>query len=159
MTTDIDAVVQGGTIDVDTLIEALGRVGIRPRIEDAAAFAEKNLVLLMRHEKGGVDLDVSLGWSGFEREAIDARTEGRFGTVVAPMARPEDLVIFKALAARPKDVEDAEALLILHDAIDLRRVRRHVRELAELAGEEQIARGLEPVIQRARRAKKGAKRR
>jgi prolyl-tRNA editing enzyme YbaK/EbsC (Cys-tRNA(Pro) deacylase) len=42
------------------------------------------------------------------------------------MARAEDLVVFKALAARPKDIEDAAALLLLHSTIDLARVRRRL---------------------------------
>jgi len=154
LTTDIDAVVRGDATDPMRLLASLVKERIVPRIEDATAFAEQNLVLLLRHEPTGVDLDVSFGWSGFERKALEARAEVRFGRVSAPMATPEDLVVFKALAARPKDIEDAEALLLLHPSIDLRRVRRHVRELADLAGEEGLAEQLERVIRRVRRARR-----
>jgi len=52
--------------------------------------------------------------------------------VSVPVARAEDLVIYKALAWRPQDQQDVERLLALHgDAIDLARVERHVRELGE----------------------------
>jgi hypothetical protein len=37
----------------------------------------------------------------------------RFGRVYVPLCLPERLVVFKAIAGRPKDVEDAEALLAL----------------------------------------------
>ncbi len=53
-----------------------------------------------------------------------------YGSVAAPMARAEDLVIFKAMAARPKDIEDAAALMLMHKEIDVGRVRRHLAELA-----------------------------
>ncbi len=103
LTTDIDACVRGDAIDVDALLEVLARHRIVPRIDDASAFATQNLVLLVRHEPTGVDLDVSLAWSLFEHEALDASTDERFGAVRVPMASAEDLVVFKVLAARPRD--------------------------------------------------------
>ena len=59
-TTDIDAAVRGDLVSVRALIDHLARHQISPRIDDAVAFAEQNLVLLLRHTPTGVDLDVSL---------------------------------------------------------------------------------------------------
>lgn len=150
MTTDIDAVVRGDAAKLEGVVAALAEQAIEPRIDDALAFARKNLVLLLRHEPTEVQLDLSLGWTTFEHEALAVRSDARFGRVSAPFARAEDLVIFKALAARPKDIDDATALLVLHGDIDLARVRRRVRELAELAEEPGLAQGLEAVIAAAR---------
>jgi hypothetical protein len=95
-----------------------------------------------------VELDVSFGWTEFEHEAIATCTTAKYGPVSAPMARAEDLLIFKAMAARPKDIDDAATLLLMHDDIDLERVRRRLGELAALADEPSLAAGLEQVIQR-----------
>jgi hypothetical protein len=143
MTTDIDAVVRGDAVDARKLLRVLARHGVEPRIEGAEAFAEKNLVLLLRHRPTGVDLDVSLGWTDFEREAIQASTAASYGRASYPMARAEDLVVFKALAARPKDIEDAAALILMHPTIDLVRVRRRLADLAALAEEPALVEGLE----------------
>ena len=86
----------------------------------------------MRHEPTGVDLDVSLALSGFERDALQSRTKLAFGRSRVPMAKPEDLVVFKLVAGRPKDIEDAQALVALHPQMDLARARRHLQELASL---------------------------
>jgi hypothetical protein len=150
MTTDIDAVVQGDAIGVETLVATLAKHRIVPRVDRAVEFAEANLVLLLRHEPSSVDLDVSLAWTSFELEAISACETSSFGKVVAPMARAEDLVILKAMAARPKDIEDASALLLMHDNIDLARVRRHLHDLATLADEPELELGLESIIARVR---------
>jgi hypothetical protein len=154
MTTDIDAVVLGDVIDPSNLLRILGRHDVRPRIEEAEAFAKKNLVLLLRHVPSGVDLDVSLGWTDFEREAIASSTRAAYGRASYPMARAEDLVVFKALAARPKDIEDAAALILMHPAIDLGRVRRRLADLAALAEEPALIEGLEEVIGRTRDVRK-----
>ena len=134
-TTDIDVVVQGDAVDVDVLLQTLARNHIVPRIPDANAFAAANLILLVTHEPSGVELDVSLGWTGFEREAIDARSPVAFGPLRVPIASAEDLIIFKIVAAREIDLQDAKTLMTLYPAVDLDRIRKRVRELAELMEE------------------------
>lgn len=151
-TTDIDAAVRGDAITIERLLTVLAPHGIAPRIEGAAAFAQENLVLLLRHVPTGVDLDVSLAWSPFEQEALAASTKASFGRVRAPMSTPEDLVVFKAIAGRPKDVEDAEGLLVLHPSIDIARTRQRVAELAELAEAPELVQSFDAMAARARGA-------
>jgi hypothetical protein len=151
-TTDIDAAVLGNAVDVERLLEVLARHEIVPRIPDAAAFARANLVLLLRHAPTGVDLDVSQTWSSFEQEALSASKKARFGRVRVPMSAPDDLVVFKAIAGRPKDIEDAEALLVLHPQIDVTRARHRVAELAALAEAPELVASFDVMVKRARGA-------
>ena len=124
--------------------------GLSPRINDVRAFANANQVLLLRHLPSGVDVDVSLAWLPFELEAIDASDKLLIGGVRVPVARPEDLVIYKAVAWRPQDQQDVERLLNLHgERMDLARVRRIVAELAAALEEPERVVELERVIERA----------
>jgi hypothetical protein len=145
-TADIDAAVRGDEIQIDALLAALVGKRILPRIPNAEQFARENLVLLVRHEPSGIELDVSLAWTEFEHEAIAAATVTSFGSVKAPMSRPEDLIIFKAIAGRGKDLDDVTALLTLYPKLDMTRVRAWVRELASLADAPELAHGLERAI-------------
>lgn len=154
LTTDVDACVRGDAIEIPALLAALGAAGITPRVADAVAFARKNLVVLVRHRETGVDLDISLAWSVFEHEALAGAEVAPFGRVDVPMATAEDLVVFKAVAARPKDLEDAAALLALHADIDLVRVRAQVAAVAQLADEPAMVATLDQAITTARRAVK-----
>lgn len=158
MTTDVDVVIDGPSITTSGLVDVLLRHAIRPRIPDAITFAEANLVLLARHEPTGVDLDLSFAWTTFERDAIRESARGHFGAIELPIASAENLVVLKAMASRPKDLEDAAALLLLHPEIDRTRVRRRVLELAELADAPEIGEGLEALLERAKSTPKARKR-
>ncbi|MEZ4363193.1 MAG: nucleotidyltransferase [Kofleriaceae bacterium] len=145
-TSDIDATIRGDEIDASTLLEVLAKKRIVPRIANAEQFARESLVLLLHHEPSGVDFDVSFAWTEFEHEAITSATTAKFGAVKAPMARPEDLIVFKAIAGRGKDNDDVTALLTLYPEIDLMRVRAWVRELTAMADAPEMFNGLEKAI-------------
>jgi len=58
------------------------------------------------------------------------------------------LVVFKAIAGRLKDTEDAEALLTLYPDIARARVRARVAELAALAEAPEILTAFDALLQR-----------
>lgn len=148
VTRDVDVAFSGPEVTSRGLLDDLQAVGIVPRIGDAAAFAAASQVLLLRHAETGVDIDVSLAWLPFEMEAIAAARPALLGTSRLPVAQPEDLVIYKAVAWRPQDQQDIERLLVLHGGrMDLARIRRHVRELGEAMEEDRVC-GLDALISR-----------
>jgi Nucleotidyltransferase of unknown function (DUF6036) len=131
-TADIDATVWVGTVDPERILDVLGRQQLAPRIEHAAAFAREHQVLLLRHTPSGVPLDVSLAALPFEQEAIQLGQECDYAGVQIRVARAEDLVVYKLVAARPRDLDDAEKLLSLHGpALDIARIGRLVREFSD----------------------------
>src|SRR5687768_7958967 len=102
-TRDVDATVSAPTGHLEDLLHIFEKHDLGQRIDDALAFAHANQVLLLRHAPSGVDVDVSLAWLPFELEAINAADKLTVGEVRVPVARPEDLVIYKAIAWRPQD--------------------------------------------------------
>jgi hypothetical protein len=149
-TTDIGAAVSAEDVDVARLLSLLEREDIIPRIEDAETFARANLVLLLEHQPTRVELDLSLAWSAFEQAAIAAASSCRFGRVTAPMARAEDLLVFKGIAGRPKDLEDIETLLALHPSLDAEHARARLAPLVELAEAPELLDGFDQAVARAR---------
>lgn len=149
LTVDIDATVSAQALDVDRLVEALGRHAIQPRIPDAVAFARARQVFLSVHEPSGTPVDVSLAWLPFEDEALAASTTCDYAGVAIRIPRPEDLVIYKVIASRPKDLQDAEGLLVLHaPMMDLGRVRRVVKQYAEVLEDDKRPKVLERLIRK-----------
>jgi len=149
-TTDIDATLRIPAQRLAELIERFAEKGIVPRISNAVEFAEARHVLLMRHRDSQIDVDVTVALLPFEEEALAHRRSVDFAGVQIAIPRPEDLVIYKMVAARPQDVQDAEALLLHYcDQMDLRRVRRIVSEFAEVVERPELVQELERMIAKA----------
>ncbi len=114
LTDDVDATLWAEGVDVKQLLVRLAARGILPRIGDALAFARRNQVLLLRHEASGVDVDLSLAWLPFESAALDRADSLKLGRRYVRVAKPGDLIVYKAIAARERDLSDIERLLELH---------------------------------------------
>jgi len=133
LTADIDATIWAPGTDPQALLDLLRIHRIVPRISDAITFAKERQVLLVQHEPSGVPVDLSLAWLPFEEEAIRCGVAGDYAGVPIRLPRPEDLIIYKLVAARPRDLDDAEKLLLLYGgSLDIARIRRVIREFAEV---------------------------
>jgi|SRR6266436_5137838 len=62
--------------------------------------------MLVRHEPSAVDLDVSFARLPFELDAIARSEVIDYAGVSIRVSRPDDLVIYKLVAARPRDLDD-----------------------------------------------------
>lgn len=82
------------------------------RIPDAAGFALRSRVLLLRSERG-IPIDISLGALRFEERVINRATFYRFLTDVRlNTCSAEDLIVLKAFADRFRDWSDIEGVLL-----------------------------------------------
>jgi nucleotidyltransferase DUF2204 len=111
-------------------VSTAARHGILPRIENPLDFARRSRVLLMRHVESGIDIDVTFGGLSFEQAAIDNSKIHDIGGLRVRLPRVEDLLIMKAVARRPKDLQDIEGLLAAHPEADVATVRQWVSEFA-----------------------------
>jgi hypothetical protein len=132
LTNDIDCAVSAPREDAALILRAFEGRGFKARNEDPLGFAEENLVLLLRHEATGVELDVSLAQLEFESEALASAEPRAFGQVRVPMPLISDLLTYKALAGRPRDHQDIVELLALGYEVDTPRIERALRWFDEL---------------------------
>ncbi|MCK6552130.1 nucleotidyl transferase AbiEii/AbiGii toxin family protein, partial [Myxococcota bacterium] len=130
------------------LLTALRAHGFDPRIPDALAFARKSRVLLVRHTASGIDVDVAFAALPFEEAAIRGASERALGSFLVPLPTPEDLVIMKAIASRPRDIADIEAIVDVHPDLDRRRVRAQVEDFAAALDAPELVTSLDRVLER-----------
>lgn len=131
LTVDIDAMFLLPVDDIPSLFQAAKEVGIEPRMETAADFARKNRVLLLRHRVSGVNIDISLGILPFEEEMVARSVVHKVGPLALRLPTPEDLIILKAVAHRPKDLLDIQAIAESRPDLDFDRIRQWVEAFAE----------------------------
>jgi hypothetical protein len=131
-TTDVDLSVLAPYGEESRAIDSLlGR--FKPRRTDAREFALQRRVLLLETE-AGVGIDVALAAFPFETEAIDtASTWTIVPGVDIRTCSAEHLIVYKLVAARPQDLVDVQGIVRRQSRrLDVERIRRWGRELAEL---------------------------
>ncbi len=135
LTQDIDALVIMPETNWARAISDAASYGFVPRIDGALEFARRSRVLLLRHSDSAINLDIALGSLPFEEAAIGRSTVHDVGGVRLRLPRVEDLLVMKAIAGRPKDLEDIHGLLAAHPRADFAEARRWIKEFATAAGQ------------------------
>jgi hypothetical protein len=152
-TIDVDATVLGREAPLEDVVAALARQGISPRISNALEFARERQVLLLVHDATGVKIEVSFAWLPFEEEALALANDIEVSGRRIRMARPEDLIVYKAAAWRDRDKSDIERLLSLYlEAIDLQRVRALIVEISAALDDPARVDAFDAMVARVRRA-------
>ena len=130
LTADVDAVMLLSLEDLPELISAAEKEGLDPRLEDAEEFARRHRVLLLHHSASGINVVISLGMLPFEEEAVERSTVHMIGDLSLRLPTPEDLIIFKAVAHRPQDLLDIQALIEVNPDLDRAWIERWLRQFA-----------------------------
>lgn len=150
------------TQDVDlTLLAPFGRerelidrllVGYDARDAGAREFALRYRVLKLR-APDGIPIDVSLGAFPFEIEVLKRASRWRLSpTIELVVCSAEDLIIYKLVAGRPRDLLDVEGIVRLRwRELDLARVRRWTREFSGLLERDDLLSPFEAALRAARR--------
>lgn len=147
-TVDLDAMFLASTKDIPHILELAKAVGIEPRTDKVEEFAKKSRVLLMRHTASGVNIDISLGILPFEEEVIERSVAHKMETVSVRLPTPEDLIIMKAIAHRPKDLEDIRTVVDNNPNLDNDRIEYWVKSFAEVLEMPDLWKQIEAILKR-----------
>jgi hypothetical protein len=129
-TRDVDLLVLLAPERWKEFLAVAGRFRFHARISDPLEFAERNRILLFRHAPSSIDLDVSLGGLPFEEEAVARGSRIDVEGVKVPLVSAQDLLVMKAVAHRPRDLADIEAVLDRNPGLDLGRAQNWIREFS-----------------------------
>jgi nucleotidyltransferase AbiEii toxin of type IV toxin-antitoxin system len=146
LTRDIDALAILPEDAWSQAVDAAARYGIVPRLADALAFARRSRVLLLRHTVSAIDLDVTFGALPFEQSTVERSALHTVGGVLVRLPRVEDLLVMKAVARRPKDLDDIRGLLDAHPEANVAEVRTWVREFATAASMPDMLQGFDDLL-------------
>ncbi len=145
-TVDLDAVFLLSIEDLPKFLEMAAQQGIEPRIADAIAFARQSRVLLLKHVASGTAIDISLGMLPFEVEMIERSQMFDLGGIQLRLPTSEDLIIMKAVARRPKDLEDIRAIVAKQPFLDKKRIRFWLEQFGEALDWPELWREIEKLL-------------
>ncbi len=145
-TQDIDVMVFLEPERWETFFVSGAAFGFQPRIGNAIQFAMENRVLLLKHEPTLTDVDISFGALPFERESIERSQTVQIQNLSVPVPSVEDLIIMKAVARRPIDMEDIRNILKLNRDIDCSRIKYWVKEFAGILEMPEMLSELEAIL-------------
>jgi len=149
-TEDLDAMFLLSIEDIPRFLSAAKEEGIEPRQENAAEFARKNRVLLLRHVASDINIDISLGILLFEEEVVERSTVKSVASLLVRLPTPEDLIIMKAIAHRLKDLNDIQTIVQKHPDLDFTRIKRWVKAFAEILEAPELWGEIKKIIDAAR---------
>lgn len=131
-TIDIDLIVG---VDIDALEEVYQSFleEFQPIKQNPLEFFKRYFVLPVVHKSLGTKVDISAALSQFEQDAIRRGKRLRYGSVEASFCTPEDLILFKLVANRERDILDVKDIITrMRDTLDGDYLRAHAKDFVEV---------------------------
>ena len=145
-TVDVDAVVCVTDEDLEGLLPALAKAGFAYPEEVRHTFPVDGW---LRADFQGRHADIALGRTPFDESALKRRRRVKLFGKEIWVASAEDLILYKLVAHRYKDLGDAESVLVrMHGQLDLGYLRKWADEIARGTGKFEVPGKLEDLLQR-----------
>lgn len=132
LTKDIDITLG---IDVDGLpkVERIVKaLSLKALVGDAAQFVKQNLILPVLHEPSGIRIDFIFSFSPYEQQAIMRSRSIKIGGSSVKFSSPEDTIIQKLVAGRPRDLDDVKSIMRRQTAYDDIYVKKWLGEFSQI---------------------------
>jgi predicted nucleotidyltransferase len=150
-TRDIDFTAWLADAEIGRFIERARAAGFETVQGDPLAAALTRRVLILLHASSGIQIDLMLAGSPFEDEVLRRAEEGVVGGVSLRVVRPDDLIVYKLLASRERDIFDVTCILEKGaDGLEVDRVRSILAELDEALGRGDLVATLDRLLLKRR---------
>jgi hypothetical protein len=127
-TKDIDITLGAGVERLDEVLKLVDSTGWKVLTPSPSDFVLKTMVLPCQDEASGVRLDLIFSFSPYERQAMDRVRRFSFLGKEVCFASPEDLIIHKMVAGRPRDWEDVRVVQLKNPGMDRVYIEKWLRE-------------------------------
>lgn len=130
LTRDIDITLGVGLDRLSDILNFCRKLKLKVLV-DAKKFTRETLVLPCEDSGTGIRVDLIFSYSDYENAAIKRVRRVRLGKTRVNFAAPEDLIVHKMIAGRPRDIEDVEGIVLKCSDLDLRYLRKWLAEFSK----------------------------
>ncbi len=135
LTRDIDVTLGVGPERLADVTEFARASAWRVLVEAPQEFVQRTMVLPCIDVGSGIRIDFIFSHSPYERQAMDRVRRVPIGRAAVRFAAPEDVVVHKIIAGRPRDLDDVQSILLKNPQLDREYIRRWLREFDKSLGE------------------------
>ena len=128
LTRDIDVTLGVNADHLKDLLEVIQELSLKPLPEDIESFVLQTMVLPALDETTGIRVDFIFSYTPYEMEAIKRARKITIMDQDVCFASPEDVIIHKIFAGRPRDLEDVRTIILKNPDIDTEYTRNWLSE-------------------------------
>jgi len=155
LTADIDVTIRLRSGDTAGFWHDMEKAGFRLRVPDPEPFLARTRVLPFLHVATQLPLDVVLAVRESKTDFIERAVRIDIEGLSVPVASPEDLIVMKILAGRPKDLQDVRTVLMERlTRLDMAYIRSMLGILDQALGQSDLLPLLEAEVARAERLRR-----
>jgi predicted nucleotidyltransferase len=128
LTRDIDVTLGIGSEDLNEVLSVCKKIGLKPIPKKPDSFVSETMVLPASDSKSGIRVDFVFSFTPYETAAIRRARKISIGGRKVCFASPEDVIIHKIFAGRPRDLEDVRGICLKSRRLNMKYIVRWLKE-------------------------------
>lgn len=150
LTRDIDITLGINADHVNELLAIVRELSLKPMAEDIESFVMQTMVLPALDETTGIRVDFIFSFTPYEAEAIKRTKKIEMLNQEVCFASPEDVIIHKVFAGRPRDLEDARTIILKNPDVDMQYIRNWLGEFDAASDTKDFLKTFEEILDGAK---------
>ena len=128
MTRDIDITLGLSPEETNKVLDLIEECGLNVLVDNPLEFARETMVLPACDIESPVRVDFIFSLSEYEKEAMKRTVPVKILGEMIRFVSPEDLIIHKLVAGRPRDIEDIRMVLLKNTQVDSGYILRWLKD-------------------------------
>lgn len=135
LTNDIDIILGKDTDSLSLILDVCKRLDFNLLVKNNVdEFVRKTMVLPCVDKKTGIRIDFIFSFTDFEKKAINRANKIKVLNTEVPYAGIEDLIVFKIIAGRERDLEDVRIITLKNPGINKEAIARELKNFDAMTG-------------------------
>jgi hypothetical protein len=146
LTRDIDITLGVNADYINELLAVVRELSLRPIPEDIESFVRQTMVFPAFDETTGIRVDFIFSFTPYETGAIKRARRIKILEQEVCFASPEDVIIHKIFAGRPRDIEDVRTIILKNPEIDIQYIKGWLREFDASSDKKDFLKTFEEIL-------------
>jgi predicted nucleotidyltransferase len=132
LTKDIDITIGANIDKYRDILNIVQNLNLKILPKEPYKFVKETMVLPLLDEKTGIRIDLIFSSSEYEKEALKRVNKIKIGNTYVNYVSVEDLIIYKIISGRERDMEDLKIILIKNKKIDEKYILKWLKEFEKI---------------------------